>query len=285
VHWTTRRSIHLYFVLDNIPFLFYSGWMDWNFSIERNRALLLPIIVGLFALIGLVEGAMVERLSRPVYRRALTVLKSAESAVRRLIIVMARNIKVEPRPKRPMPKGLTRSRKGTFQSNGNGQGNGQGRKPSKPCFNLFDPERRADFGQVRRRRRKGRQVEPRIHTLDYDPRIPEPLRSIFSTSAFAPPPPPHAPQPVEIVKDYTVSAKRLCRRLFAIMYALTHMEREVERYALWLAKPKEERRPKRERALRFGWPPGWRIKSTHEVDDILKECHWLVRSLPEPDTS
>jgi hypothetical protein len=37
--------------------------------------------------------------------------------------------------------------------------------------------------------------------------------------------------------------------------------------------------------LRFGWPPGWRIKSTHEVDDILKECHWLVRSLPEPDTS
>ena len=43
--------------------------------------------------------------------------------------------------------------------------------------------------------------------------------------------------------------------------------------------------PSAKERLRFGWPPGWRIKSTHEVDDILKECHWLVRSLPEPDTS
>ena len=51
------------------------------------------------------------------------------------------------------------------------------------------------------------------------------------------------------------------------------------------AQPNEERRPRRERALRFGWPPGWRIKPTHEVHEILKECHWLVRSLPEPDTS
>ena len=90
---------------------------------------------------------------------------------------------------------------------------------------------------------------------------------------------------VKVVKDNIVSAKRLCRRLFAIMRALTNMEREAKRYALWLAQPVEERRPRRERALRFGWPPGWRIKSIHEVDEILKECHWLVRSLPEPDTS
>src|SRR6187431_2579951 len=117
--------------------------MDWDFSIERNRGMLLPHILGLFALIGLVEGGMVERVSRPLYRKVAGLLLSAESAVRRLIIVMARDIKVEPRPKRPMPKGLVRSRNGTFQSNGNGQGrsNGQGRKPS---FNLFDPERRAD---------------------------------------------------------------------------------------------------------------------------------------------
>ena len=127
--------------------------MDWDFSIERNRGLLLPHIVGLFALIGLVEGGMVERVSRPVYRKALTILKSAESAVRRLIIVMARDIKVEPRPKRPMPKGLLRSSKGTFQSKEPRQWQGQGRKPRKPSFNLFDPERRSDAGQVRRRRR------------------------------------------------------------------------------------------------------------------------------------
>ena len=75
-----------------------------------------------------------------------------------------------------------------------------------------------------------RAPRPRIHSFDYDPRIPEPLRSIFSTSAFAPAP---APQQKETVKDDTVSAKRLCRRLFAIMYALTNMEREAKRYALW----------------------------------------------------
>ena len=45
--------------------------MDWDFSIERNRGQLLGIVVGLFALIGLAEGSVVERLSRPLYRRVL----------------------------------------------------------------------------------------------------------------------------------------------------------------------------------------------------------------------
>jgi hypothetical protein len=37
--------------------------------------------------------------------------------------------------------------------------------------------------------------------------------------------------------------------------------------------------------LRLGWPPGWRIRATHEVDEILKDCHWLARSALTPDTS
>jgi hypothetical protein len=201
--------------------------MDWDFAIERNREPLLRHILGLFALIGLTEGGMVERLSRPVYRRALTVLRSAESAVRRLIIVMARDLKVEPRPKRPMPAGLVRSRKGTFQGkgqvNGKSQGQGQGRKPRSPSFSLFDPEKRSDAGRVRRRRRR-KGPEPRIRFLDYDPRIPE---SIWPRA----PGPTPAPQHVEKVRDNTVSAKRLCRRLFAIVHALTNMEREAKRYA------------------------------------------------------
>jgi hypothetical protein len=257
--------------------------MEWDFSIERNRGMLLPNIVELFARIGLVEGGTVERVSRPLYRKVAGLLRSAESAVRRLIIVTARNIKVEPRPKRPMPKGLLRSRKGTFQGKNQGNGKtdseGRDRKPSKPSFNLFDPERRADFGKVRRRRRKGPKVEPRVHVIyPSNPNIPWFLRG-------RPAPPPPQPAPVQPVHDGMVSAKGLCRRLFAIMYALTHMESEAERYARLFAKPKEERRPQRERALRFGRPPGWRDKSTHEVDDILKECHWLFHELPKPDTS
>jgi hypothetical protein len=245
--------------------------MDWNLYIERNRGMLLGTIMGLFALIGLAEGSAVERLSRPVYRRALTVLKSAESAVRRLIIVMARDIKVEPRPKRPRPSRPVSAGKGKSK----GEGSGQNRPPSFP---LCDPQKRSDAGQRRRRRHKGRNPEPRIRFLDYDPRIPE---SIWPRA----PAPTLAPQHVEKVRDNTVSAKRLCRRLFALVHALTNMEREAERYARWLAQPVEERRPKRERALRFGWPPGWRIRPTHEVHEILKECHRLVRSLPAADTS
>ena len=256
--------------------------MDWDFSIERNREPLLRHVLGLFALIGLVEGGMVDRLSRPVYRRALTVLRSAESAVRRLIIVMARDIKVEPRPKRVMPKGLVRSRKGRFQGKGNGQGNGQANAKAK---NPAGPPSTCST-------RKGAPMPARSAAAG-GARVPSPayvssitIRGFRGSSGVNPrlrPAP--APQQVETVKDYTVSAKRLCRRLFAILGALTNMEREAERYARWRDQPKEERRPRRERALRFGWPPGWRIKSTHEVDDILKECHWLVHELPEPDTS
>jgi hypothetical protein len=246
--------------------------MDWDFSIERNRGQLLGTIMGLFALIGLAEGSVIERLSRPVYRGVLRQLRSAESAVRRLIIVMARDIKVEPRPRRPRPSRPVSGGKRKVQGNGEGQ-----RRSRPPSFKLCDPQKRSDAGKVRRRRRyKG--PEPRIRVLDYDTRIPEFLRGQAS-------PPAPAPQQVEIVKDNTVNAKRLCRRLFAIIGALKNMEREAKRYALWLAQPVEERQPRRERALRFGWPPGWRIKSTHEVDDILKECHWLIRSLPEPNSS
>jgi hypothetical protein len=256
--------------------------MDWNFSIERNRESLLGVVAALFALIGLAEGGMVERLSRPLYRKVLGQLRSAEAAVRRLIIVAARDIKVKPRPKRPMPKGLMRSRKGTFQSkSGFGQSESKAkgeRKSRPPSFPLCDPQRRSDAGQRRRRRRKYTGPEPRIRVLDYDPRIPWFLRGPDPTPA------PVVPK-VAPVKDYTVSTKRICRRLLALMGALMNMEREAERYARWLAQPVEDRRPKRERALRYGWPPGYRNKPILEVDRILKECHWLFSELPKPDTS
>jgi hypothetical protein len=186
---------------------------------------------------------------------------------------------VEPRPNRPAPKRAVRSSNGKFQGKEKSKAQGES-KSRPPSFPLCDPQKRSDASQPRRQRRKYTGPEPRIRILDYDPRIPWFLRGPDPTPAPAP-----VLQKNAAMKDGMVSAKRLCRRLFAIMRALVDMEREAKRLARWLAQPVEERRPRRERALRFGWPPGWRIKSTHEVDDILKECHWLVRSLPEPDTS
>src|SRR5262245_24842659 len=127
-----------------VPIMFHKTHMDWDFAIERNRERLLPAVLALFTLIGLVEGGMVERVSQRVYRKVLGRVKAAEAAVRRLIIIAARNIVVEPRPKRPRPAGLIRSRNGTFQSKDSGQrsaGNGQSKRESRPpSFQLCDPQ-------------------------------------------------------------------------------------------------------------------------------------------------
>ena len=149
--------------LDIVLYLFYGAWMDWAFAIERHREPLLRIVVGLFAMIGLTENGAVERLSRPLYRLVLGILRPAESAVRRLIIVAARDIVVEPRPKRPFPAGRVISRKG------------QGKHKRGASFKLFDPPK--DFDGGKGRRHKGRKVEPRIHVFDYRSRIPLFLRS------------------------------------------------------------------------------------------------------------
>jgi hypothetical protein len=80
--------------------------MDWPLAIERNREPLLRIVATLFAMIGLTETAAVERLSRPVYRAVLGVLRPAEAAVRRLIVIAAQGMVVKPSPIRPAPAGL-----------------------------------------------------------------------------------------------------------------------------------------------------------------------------------
>ena len=237
--------------------------MDWAFAIERHRVPLLGFVMELFAMIGLTEGGAVERLSRPLYRLVLGILRPAESAVRRLIIVAARDIVVEPRPKRPFPAGRVISRKG------------QGKHKRGASFKLFDPRKRNDGAYGRRH--KGRKIEPRIHVFDFDPRIPLFLRP----QAPAPTPAPE----VETVKDDTVNAGPLCRRLAAIKHALEDLQGQAKRLARWRAKPIEQRRPQLSTPLRIGRPPGFRQRQTHEVDEILKECHWLARQVPALDTS
>ena len=87
------------------------------------------------------------------------------------------------------------------------------------------------------------------------------------------------------MKDDTVNAGPLCRRLFAIMRALEDLQGQAKRLARWRARPVEERRPQLTSPLRVGRPPGFRKRQTHEVDEILMECHWLARNVPQLDTS
>ena len=236
--------------------------MDRTSTIERWRVPLLGIILKLFAEIGLAEGGTVERLSKPLHRLILSQLRTAESAVRRLIIAAARDIVVEPRPERP----ARAARKPSTKDKDKSTAEGKPKRKRRALFNLFDALKRQGGRIFKKKRRK---LNPRITCFHYDPRIPEFLRP-------QPPAPPAAPVVEEKVDDGTVSAKHLIRRLHAVMDALKNIKRHAERYARWRDKPYEERHPQRRSALRFGRPPGFRQRSIHEVDDILKECHWLA---------
>src|SRR3954471_21955033 len=102
--------------------------MDWAYAIERHRQPLLRIVEALFAMIGLADGGTLERLSRPLHRAVLAVLRPAESAVRRLIIVAAEGLVVKPSAARARPARLAIS----------------GKSKGRRCLRLFDPH--ADHG-------------------------------------------------------------------------------------------------------------------------------------------
>jgi hypothetical protein len=238
--------------------------MNWNSAIERYRLPLLNIVATLYAMIGLTEGGSIGRLGRPVYRKVLSLLRPAEAAVRRLIFVAAQGLVAEPRTTRvdPTGRGAARKRKG------------KGKASRRRSFQLIDPLLRAGrfYG---RRKPAGPRSEPRIRSFD------TPAGVVVYVNGFPPAPPPH-PKPKS---DGSVSGKSLCRRLEALRDALQDLPRQALRYARWRDKPMAERRPLRETALRRGPPPGLREKSRHEVHEILKECHWLARSLPALDSS
>ena len=194
--------------------------MDWNFAIERHRVPLLGIVLALFAELGLTGDGSAERLSRPVYRYALRQLRKAESAVRRLIYVAARNIVIEPgevRPSRPRQKPSAKAK-----ADGEAKVEARPKRKRGFLFKLFDPPKRLKrlFG----RRRKRPKVEPHVYSLE---------------AFLRRPPPPAAPAPVEEVKidDGMVDATKLIRRFLALTDALQDIPRQAMRLARWQARP------------------------------------------------
>jgi len=61
--------------------------MDWTLAMDRNQKMLLRLVRGLFALVGLSGEGAVASLSRPVALRVFRVLRPAEAATRRLIVI------------------------------------------------------------------------------------------------------------------------------------------------------------------------------------------------------
>ena len=228
--------------------------MDWDLAIKRNSKALKGIIEVLFALLGLDGTDAASRIPRSLHSAVLGVLRPAESAVRRLIIVAARNVVVELPPSRPMPAGKVI---------------GKGRGSSLPSFQLFDPLKRPKPLRVM----KSARLEPRIRFIEYDPRI----CALFPAPrpVVVPPPPP----------DGRVNATRLHRRLQALKSALEDLPRQARRLVRWQERRKASPDFKSTSPLRPGHPPGYRRKPIHEVDEVLIECDGLAWEAMKPDTS
>ena len=228
--------------------------MDWDLAIKRNSEALKGIIAALFAMLGFAGDSTLARIPRSIHSAVLGVLRPAESAVRRLIVIAARGVVVKLAPSRPMPAGKVIGR---------GGGN------SSPSFQLFDPRKR--FKPLRAM--KFTRIVPRIHFFPHDPRI----SALFPAPRLAvvPPPPP----------DGLASATRLHRRLQALKSALENLPRQAKRLVRWQLRRKASPWPKTTLPLRSGYPPGYRRKPIHEVDEVLVACDWLAWEAMKPDTS
>jgi hypothetical protein len=216
--------------------------MDWQLAIEKNREALKRILIMLVAMAGLSElatsgstgvagGSTVRHpahtVPRHLHRFMLRLLRPAEAAARRLIIVAARGRVVELAPARtPKPKMPLRNR-----SNGFGTGIvirpgplpdwARALAPKRSAnlsLSLFDPLKR--FGA--RRRYVKQSAVPHIRSFD-DMRVP------FFQPPRQPDPPPPSP-------DDLLDAGRLHRRIAAIGRALDDLPRQAKRLARWRAR-------------------------------------------------
>ena len=231
--------------------------MDWPHAIERNRAALAEIVAKIFAMVGLSAGGTVDRLPQVVRAMALRLLQPAESALRRLIVVAAHGLVLEPIVSRPMPKGLKIVAKG-------------GSRP--PQFRLWDTHKY--FVEIDGPRRKfcPPSRAPRIWSIDLDPVVP-----LFRKAPVArtPEPPP----------KISITEAGLTRRLTAIHAALADLPKQARRLVRWKARRALLPKAKFRHPLRPGPPPGQRKGFSEDVDVILRECQYLVHDLPKLNSS
>jgi hypothetical protein len=228
--------------------------MDWARAIERNSEALKGIVETLFAMLGIAGSDMAARIPQPLHRAVLRVLRPAESAMRRLIVIAARGLVVKLAPSRPMPAGPIIVKGGGRQ---------------RLSFQLFDP--RKNFNAPHRR--VFARIAPRIHFFGNDPRVAALWPAPQPVADPAPPP------------DGLVNAQRLSRRLQALKSALDDLPRQARRLAHWRVRREKTPSLKFKSPLRPGHPPGYRRKPVHEVDEVLIECHGLACDAMRPNTS
>jgi hypothetical protein len=231
--------------------------MDWDLAIKRNSEALKGIIAALFAMLGLDGTDSVSRIPRSLHSGVLKVLRPAESAVRRLIIIAARGLVVKVAPSRPMPKGQV-IRKGDGSR--------------LPSFQLYDT--RKDFPELRQPRVKYAKHPPRVHFFGPGSRVDDLW-----------PAPPRVAAPATPPSDGLINAARLTRRLQILKLALEDLPHQARRMARWRMRRENMPGPVFKSPLRPGPPPGRRKRHVHPIDEVLADCHALALDAMRIDTS
>jgi hypothetical protein len=255
-------------VLRTVPVMFnaqHKTRFDWARAIAINRDALIAVVEAIFRLLGLEGEATLERLPHYLHRRALRLLRPAESAARRVIVMAARGLAVGPAPAlRPRPAGVVPQKAKAPTTPG---------RPRRPAFQLHDPRKR--FTE-RRRASPARHRLPRISVLGFDP----PVADLWPAS-------PPAANTTPLDDEGLINARPLCRRLQALKAALDDVPRQAQRLVRWRARRERDGalRPLFVTPLRPGLPPGYRKKPVREVDYLLLECHGLACEAIRLDTS
>ncbi len=186
-----------------------------------------------------------------LYCAILLILRPAESALRRLIVIAARGLTLKPRT--------------AHQTLPNFPSFATTNSARIPSFALLDPLKHfslEDFNQ---------NANP--HTSFSSSWDPSDFAQAFS-------------QP-----DEPINAAQLFSRMRALRAALSDIPKQARRLARWqarrdeLLKSKATFKPMRISIFRPSLPPGWRQRSIHAVDDVLRECHGLaLHAVNGPDT-
>ncbi len=206
--------------------------MDWKIAIQRNRQALGDMVTELLAL---------AQRDDTLRRSVLRILRPAESALRRLIVVVAAMLSQRARERGNDgvdKKEIQLPDFSTFAT-----------YDTLPAFQLIDPRKPID-GMMR----------PVASGI---PRICVP--GVFD--------------PVPLKKpDDTLQAVKLIRRIRRLQYALHTLPRQARRLNRLMARrAKAEPGPGKVGPMRPGHPPGHRQRPREPVDDLLRECHWLAQ--------
>jgi hypothetical protein len=211
--------------------------MDWQLAITRNREALTVIIMALIKSLGLAEGGALTTLPVMLYTRALAIIRPAESAVRRIIMIAA--LQLGPTKFRARPQ---QDRHSNFASFDESTAN------HIPAFNLIDPlkthrEETPDFEVL----------GTGYHQFRDDQTTPPTTTRICAITLTR-----RLLALKHALDTLPKQAKRLARWYAACNAALQNF------------------RPHRLSPLRPGPPVGLPKSRRSEVQEILRECHLLA---------